>query len=84
MYRLQIVFFFFVMIYDFKCAPTMSTYLNRQKELSSAMATTNKTFDLKRKAMLESALAATDTMVDSTNKSSFLLDEDEDEGIEVY
>ncbi|KAK4486586.1 hypothetical protein RD792_006837 [Penstemon davidsonii] len=49
----------------------MSTHLNRQKELSSAMATANKTFDLKRKAMLESALAATDTMVDSTNKSSF-------------
>ena len=44
----------------------MDRNLKRRSELTSALATANKTFDLKRKKLLSSALDATNDMVNDS------------------
>ncbi|KAL3849591.1 hypothetical protein ACJIZ3_011473 [Penstemon smallii] len=46
----------------------MNKFLNRQKEISSALAAANRTADLKRKMTLSSALAEANSMADDTNE----------------
>ncbi|KAL3834120.1 hypothetical protein ACJIZ3_008856 [Penstemon smallii] len=47
---------------------TMNKFLNRQKEISSALAAANRTADLKRKMTLSSALAEANSMTDDTTE----------------